>query len=203
MAELGDKQRRFAQEYLVDCNATQAAIRAGYSAKTAYSQGQRLLKHVEVKALIAAGQQKRADRTEITAERVLRELGILGFSDMRHYIRFTEGGDLVLDWSEMPAEATRAIAEITQEEYMDGKGDDARPVKRTRFKLHPKTQALELIGKHLRMFVEKTEGTVQHTHTFEALVKDLKGNERHVKSLREYYALTAIASGPAPDGPAD
>ena len=43
------KQKRFAEEYLVDCNATQAAIRAGYSEKTAYSQGERLLKNVEVK----------------------------------------------------------------------------------------------------------------------------------------------------------
>lgn len=71
---MNDKQRRFVQEYLVDLNATQAAIRAGYSAKTAYSQGQRLLKHVEVAAAIAKGKQKRSDALELTQDDVVRGL---------------------------------------------------------------------------------------------------------------------------------
>lgn len=69
--ELNDKQRRFAAEYIVDLNATQAAKRAGYSERTAYSQGQRLLKHAEVSALISRGAERREKRTEITADYVL------------------------------------------------------------------------------------------------------------------------------------
>ena len=72
MAKLTDKQTAFVREYLVDLNATQAAIRAGYSERTAYSVGQRLLKNVEIQRAVAAAQAKRARRVEIKAEDVLR-----------------------------------------------------------------------------------------------------------------------------------
>ena len=61
---LTERKRRFVKEYLIDLNATQAAIRAGYSEKTAYSQGQRLLKDVEINGLIQKEQQKRAESME-------------------------------------------------------------------------------------------------------------------------------------------
>jgi phage terminase small subunit len=82
---LTPKQERFVAEYLVDLNATQAAVRAGYSRKTASSQGERLLRNVEVSKAIKAGQKKRVAKSEITAERVLTELAGVGFgtkSDM-------------------------------------------------------------------------------------------------------------------------
>ena len=72
MVKLTDKQTAFVREYLVDLNATQAAIRAGYSERTAYSAGQRLLKNVEIQRAVAAAQVKRARRVEIEAEDVLR-----------------------------------------------------------------------------------------------------------------------------------
>lgn len=68
---LTPKQKIFVKEYLVDLNATRAAISAGYSKKTAYSQGQRLLKHVEVSAELAESTQKRAGKLDISAEYVL------------------------------------------------------------------------------------------------------------------------------------
>lgn len=112
---LTPKQAAFAREYLVDLNATQAAIRAGYSEKTAYSQGQRLLKNAEVQAAIAEAQAQRAKRTELTQDYVLNSL--------------------------------RSIA------------DDAdQPTA-------PRVRALELLGKHLGMFVER----VDHTSKGEAL----------------------------------
>jgi len=64
-------QRRFCKEYLLDLNATQAALRTGYSKKTAYSQGQRLLKHDEVQAEVQRLMDIRADKTEINADYVL------------------------------------------------------------------------------------------------------------------------------------
>ena len=72
--ELAPKQAAFVQEYLIDLNATQAAIRAGYSEKTAYSQGERLLSNVEVRAAINAAQTNRAIKTELNAEWVLTRL---------------------------------------------------------------------------------------------------------------------------------
>lgn len=74
-AELTDRQRRFVEEYLLDLIATQAAIRAGYSDKTAASQGERLLRHPGVARAIAAAQAARSRRVEITQDRVLQELG--------------------------------------------------------------------------------------------------------------------------------
>lgn len=69
--KLNDKQQRFVLEYLVDLNATQAAIRAGYNGKTAYSQGQRLLKHAEIQTALQEAQQKRAEKVGLDAEWVL------------------------------------------------------------------------------------------------------------------------------------
>ena len=74
--KLTPKQQAFVREYPIDKNCTQAAKRAGYSARTAYSAGQRLLKHVEVLRLIGKQQAKVAERAEITAETVLRRLSI-------------------------------------------------------------------------------------------------------------------------------
>lgn len=71
---LTPKQAAFVREYLIDLNATQAAIRAGYSEKTAYSQGQRLLKNAEVQAAIAKAQAQRAKRLQLTADDVLKGL---------------------------------------------------------------------------------------------------------------------------------
>ncbi len=78
---MNEKKERFAQEYLVDLNATQAAIRAGYSEKTARSQGQRLLTDVDIQAAITAGQKARSERTLITQDRVLEELASIAFAN--------------------------------------------------------------------------------------------------------------------------
>src|SRR5205085_1104724 len=89
---LNDRQARFVAEYLVDLNATQAAIRAGYSARTAYSAGERLLRNVEVAAAIAEAQAARSRRTEVTADRVVLELARVAFGDPRRVMSWGPGG---------------------------------------------------------------------------------------------------------------
>src|SRR5215210_4507441 len=84
---LTDKQARFAEEYLLDLNGKQAAIRAGYSEDTAEQQAARLLRNVKVAAAIAAGQAARSERTQVTADRVLRELADLAFFDPADLVR--------------------------------------------------------------------------------------------------------------------
>ena len=69
-----EKQKRFADEYLIDLNATQAAIRAGYSKKTAYSQGERLLKKVEVEKYIQERMKQLASENVATEEEVIQYL---------------------------------------------------------------------------------------------------------------------------------
>ncbi|RSY83129.1 terminase small subunit [Sphingomonas koreensis] len=85
---LNPKQARFAQEYIIDLNATQAAVRAGYSAKTAYSQGERLLKHAEVRAEIGRLQAKIGERLEISAENVVQRWWEIATADPNDLIQF-------------------------------------------------------------------------------------------------------------------
>lgn len=82
------KQERFVQEYLIDLNATQAAIRAGYSESTANQQGSRLLANVKISDAVAAAQVERQRRMGISQDRVLQELARIGFSDIRKAVKW-------------------------------------------------------------------------------------------------------------------
>lgn len=152
---LTPRQACFVQEYLVDLNATQAAIRAGYSRRGATAQGSRLLANAKVAAKLSTAQAKRAERVEISADMVLRELALIGFANMGDYMRATTGGDPYLDFADLSREQTAVLSEVTIEDFTDGRGDDAREVKRVKFKLCDKRAALVDIGKHLGMFVDR------------------------------------------------
>ena len=153
------KQAQFVREYLIDLNATQAAIRAGYSAKTAASIGQENLTKPEIDAAIAIAMERRAERTEITADRVLRELAKIGFSNMPDYVTVGGNGDPFVDLRALDREQAAAIQEVTVEDFKDGRGADARDVRRIKFKLADKRAALVDIGKHLGMFIERSVTT--------------------------------------------
>ncbi|MBC8525902.1 MAG: terminase small subunit [Candidatus Cloacimonetes bacterium] len=84
------KQKRFCKEYAIDFNATQSAIRAGYSKKTAYSQGQRLLKKVEIKNSIRELENKHTEEVEITVEDILRELKKIAFDLQSEEVRYRD-----------------------------------------------------------------------------------------------------------------
>ena len=161
--ELTAKQRAFVREYLLDLNATQAAIRAGYSEKTAYSVGHENLNKPVIAAAIEAAMKNRADRTDITADRVLRELAKIGFSDIRKAVKWQsamiteednpDGGDvavlkhIVTNTVQMVAsndlddETAAAISEVSQ----NATGG-------VKIKLHDKRAALVDLGKHLGLF---------------------------------------------------
>lgn len=85
------KKEAFVREYLIDLNATQAAIRAGYSAKTAKQQGARLLTDVDVAAAIAQAQEARIERVEITQDRVLEQLWAIATADPNDLVQFRRG----------------------------------------------------------------------------------------------------------------
>ena len=154
---LNPKQKRFVREYLINPNATQAAIKAGYSAKTAKQIGSALLTNIDVSAAIEKGQQKHLAKLDITAERVLSELALIGFSNMQDYMRVGSDGDPYLDFSGLTREQAAALAEVTVEDFTAGRGEDARDVRRVKFKLCDKRAALVDIGKHLGMFKERVE----------------------------------------------
>lgn len=87
---LNAKQERFVAEYLIDLNQTQAAIRAGYSPRSAEVQGSRLLSNANIKQAVSEAQAKRSKRTELTQDRVVNELARLGFYDIRKAVRWGE-----------------------------------------------------------------------------------------------------------------
>lgn len=190
--KLSVKHEAFVKEYLVDLNATQAAIRAGYSADTAKQQGSRLLTNIDVQGAIAAAMAARAQRTQITADMVLAELAKLGFSNMADYMRAGPNGHPYLDFSKLTRDQAAALVEVTVEDLTDGRGEDAREVRRVKFKLADKRAALVDIGKHLGMFAQRVEHTgkdgapieVQHNSRDLAkalariLSKGLSGTER-------------------------
>src|SRR5690242_21817769 len=111
---LNDRQARFVAEYLVDLNATQGAIRAGYSARTAYSAGERLLRNVEVAAALAEAQAARSRRTEVTADRVVLELARVAFGDPRCVMSWGPGGVKLRPLAELADEEAAIVAEASQ-----------------------------------------------------------------------------------------
>jgi phage terminase small subunit len=158
-AKRNDRRPLFVKELLSDPkrNAKQAAIRAGYLPKSAHVTGMNLMKNKWVLAEIAKADTPRLHRLDVTAERVIREIAALGFADMGDYVDFGPDGVATLHFEKMPAGATKAIMEVTQETTFVGKGDDAMPKTVTKFKLHPKTPALELLARYLGILVQKHE----------------------------------------------
>lgn len=141
------KHKRFVAEYLICLNATQAAIAAGYSRKTAGSQGERLLKKAEIAALVSAGTAKHLEKADLTAQRVLEEYRRLGFSDIRD--AFDDLGRL-LPLKDMPVHIRSAISsvKVTKKNLTAGDGIMEDVVE---LKLWDKTRALESLAKHFRL----------------------------------------------------
>lgn len=143
MAEkLTAKQALFVQEYLVDLNASKAALRAGYSPKTAYSMGHELLKKPEIKASVASAIAARTQRTQIDADWVLQRLAQEVEADLADL--YHESGELkpTQDWPDIWRKGLVTGIEVLEE--ADGKKATVRKVR-----LSDRIRRLELIGKHV------------------------------------------------------
>jgi len=156
---LTDKQQVFIEEYLVDLNATQAAIRAGYSEHTAKDIGCGNLAKPYIKEAIQELMAERSKRTEITADKVLQELAKLGFSNMKDYTTVNDEGMIGVDMSDLTDDQYAAITEVTvdtRKEHDKGK-KTAGTIEKVKFKLADKGQNLERLGRHLKLFTDRTE----------------------------------------------
>lgn len=149
------RERRFASEYAKDQNATRAARRAGYTGNSLKTMACNLYARPEIRAACDAACAEMMDRVKVDAERILNEYALLAFSDIVEYLQLHDDGLAVLDWSELPPGASKVIQEITQEEYVEGKGHRAKRVRKTKFKLYDKTKALEKLGEYLRLWDDK------------------------------------------------
>lgn len=182
--ELTPKQRAFVREYLIDLNATQAATRAGYSEKTAYASGAENLKKPQIAIAIEMAMKKRADRTDITADRVLKELAKIGFADIRKAIKWQgtlvteednpDGGDVLV----IKNVVTNNVTLISSDEIDDDTAGAIAEISQNatggiKIKLHDKRAALVDIGKHLGMFTEKVEHSGEMSVTFQTVYEPM------------------------------
>lgn len=161
------KQKLFIEEYLIDLNATQAAIRAGYSPSNADKIGSELLGKTRVSDEIKAAMAERSRRTGINADRILIELAKIALLNPANVVNLNEA--TVRD-DALP-EDLAAVASIKVKRFptKDGEGIERE------IKFYDKSKALELAGKHLGMFRDKVDLTVEHSEKLDDIMSQIGG----------------------------
>jgi phage terminase small subunit len=173
------KRLRFIEEYLIDLNATQAAIRAGYSKKTAGQIGEEILKIPEIAALIAERQGEISQKLEITQEMITAELAKIGFSDIRKAVAWFSQvavaapdersvDEIIEDGGEIRHAIVNQVELVSSNEIDDATAAAISEISMTekgglKVKFHDKQTALVNLGKHLGMFKDtvKIEGAAE------------------------------------------
>lgn len=162
MADFTDKQKQFCKEYVVDLNATQAALRAGYSEKTARQIGQRLLTKVDIQAEIQRLKKLRASKVEVTADFVLKQLVDIATTNITDVVNVINRPISMEDGSviNVPYLAVKNTEELTEAQksaiasIKQGKNG-------LEIKMHDKVTTLKLIGDHLGMFAAQRDAAVE------------------------------------------
>lgn len=165
------KQKKFVEEYLIDLNATQAAIRAGYSPDTAGSIGSENLKKPEIRVRIEKAMAERSKRTGINQDRIIEELAKIALLNPKNLINFEEA-TVKEDATE---EDLAAISSIRVKRFptKDGEGIERE------VKMYDKAKALELLGRHLGMFKDKVEvsGLEEEKKKLDDILQQIRGDE--------------------------
>lgn len=172
---LTSKQQRFVDEYLVDLNGKQAAIRTGYSPAAAEVQASRLLSNAKVALAVETAIAERAERTKITQDQVLSELAKIGFADIRKAIKWYSQANIAAIDDDADAEAlvsegavrvqvANQVELVSSDDIDDATAAAIAEIGQSatgalKVKLHDKRAALVDIGKHLGMFRERVELT--------------------------------------------
>ena len=173
---LNPKQQAFVDAYLISLNAKQAAIKAGYSEKTAEQQGSRLLSHVKVQAAIAEAMNQRVERTKIDADYVLRRLAEIDQMDVIDILRDDMSLKPVSEW---PKVWRQYLSGFDLAEMFEGVGEDRAMVGiLKKLKWPDKVRNLELLGKHVDVsaFRDKVEvtgkngGAIEHKHAVKVVI---------------------------------
>ena len=149
LRKLPRRQQIFVEQYLLDPNGKQAAIKAGYSEVSAEFQASRLLRNDKVFAVVEAGQKRLAELVKVQQYEVVRELRNIAFSNMCAYSSWGPDGVKLTDSEALTPEQTACVAEVSEQTT-----ESSRHVK---FKLHNKIDALNSLAKHLGMFPSKVE----------------------------------------------
>lgn len=185
--KLTKKQKLFCDEYLIDLNATRAYKAAGYSVKSdnaAAVEGHKLLRNPKIDTYLTYKMKEREKRTEITQDKVLKELAKIGFADIKDYLSYRtaktvveydkETGEPIIDYAEIIdlIDSSEVEGRAIQEVSINSRGIFT-------FKLYDKQKALELIGRHLGMFNDKLElsGTVDISEKAKEIDEYLSGKD--------------------------
>ena len=166
--KLTPKQKLFVKEYLIDFNATKAAIRAGYSKKTAHSIGSENLTKPEILLCLQNEVSAKIEKIDDLSDSIIKELKKIAFSDIKDFLSFDENGVTFHDSDDVDG---TVISEVLSTETITGKGEDANKRVQLKMKLHDKIKALELLGRYKMLFTDKQVNT---TVTFEEFLKQIR-----------------------------
>ena len=179
---LTEKQKQFCDEYLIDFNATRAYKAVYKSCKkeeTASANSSRLLRTEQIKAYIAERQRDLQKRTEVTQDKVIKELAKIGFSDLKNYLHYRtaktvvgvdENGEKIVDYS--------PVIDLIDSEQVDTSVVKKVSISRDgvfSFELHDKQKALEMLGKHLGLFTEKKEDNTEQLDKLDQVLSKIEG----------------------------
>jgi phage terminase small subunit len=152
-------QQRFVDEYLIDCNATQAALRAGYAKSSVKVHGPKMLSYPHIKHAIDLKMEERSEKTKITAEDVLTELAKIAFGNPADL--FDEDGHQI-PIQDMTPEQTALIGGMDVISTVTKAGDQETTIK---LKRNDKLKALEMVGKHVNINAFNTENALKMAST--------------------------------------
>lgn len=159
-SKLTNKQQLFISEYCIDCNASRAALAAGYAKETAAHTGWENLQKPQIAVEIRNKLLEMASRAEITAGAVLRELALLAFADMGQYNTIDEDGNVRMDFREMGPDGMRAVKKIKQEVQFVGDANEKMPILKTEFELYDKQAALDKLMRYMGLYAADNERKV-------------------------------------------
>lgn len=153
MAKLTAKQERFVEEYLIDLNATQAAIRAGYSQKTARVTASKLLTKANIQAAIAERQKEIRKRNDVTIDRLIQELAYIGFSRITDVVSWTDYSVDVIASADLDESAIASIRSVKRQETIT----ENATIVTVEVRQYDKLTALEKLAKHAGLYNTKPE----------------------------------------------
>lgn len=195
--KLTAKHQAFVREYLIDGNGTQAAIRAGYSARSARTQAADLLARDDIKAAVEEGQKAKVERAQLSADDVMAEVAAVGMARMGDFLRHDEDGRLLgFKLSDLTPEQTAAIKKVKIRKFDLGAGEDAVPVIEATLELHDKVKPLVILANHFGIPLGK--GGEKPNETDPAIAAQQR--QDHLLEIAERYrtkSLPAPAKEPA------
>lgn len=181
---LNQQKELFCEEYVVDFNATQAAVRAGYSELSAHTIGWELLQKPDIKLRIQTLLDLTTERTRVTRDKIIRELARIAFSNPSEVVDFGFNGVELKESLFLDRDSMASIREVTEKRTSTGLS--------VSIKFHDKIKALELLGKHMNMFIDKLD--------VRAVVSNVEpgaGDRAALEHFIKHYAVNKALPEPA------